>query len=89
MMLRIFIDIILILSIFYFPWWVTALFALSGIFIFKNFYESIIAGFLIDALYGTKTSEFAGVWFVFTASFFLLYILSTRLKKNIRIYETA
>jgi len=89
MALRIFINIILLLSIFYLPWWTTALLVLSGIFVFKNFYEGIFAGLLLDALYGTKTAEFMGVWFVFTTSFFVLYVLSTRLKKNIRIYETV
>jgi hypothetical protein len=86
---RIFIDIIIFFSIFYFPWWITTIFVIGGIFLFRNFYEAIFAGFLLDALYGAKTVEFYGFWFVFAASFFLFYIIVNRLKKNIRFYNIS
>ncbi len=88
MTLRIFINGILLLSIFYLPWWSTAFFVLLGIFLFKNFYEAIFAGLLLDLLYGTGVKEFYGIWFVFAVSFSVFFILGERLKKNIRIYES-
>jgi len=89
MVFRIAADILVVLSIFYSPWWVTALIILSSFFIFKNFYEGIFAGFLIDVLYGVKATEFLGIWFVHFAFYFIFYMLSLKLKKNIRMYETV
>lgn len=89
MTLRIFINIALLVSIFYLPWWATTFIVLFGIFIFKNFYEAVLAGFLMDILYGTKTIEFMNIWFIFTAFYFLIYILITAFKKNIRFYESG
>jgi len=71
----------------YLPWWSTALLVVLGVFLFRNFYEAIWAGILIDLLYGTRTVEFAGVWFVFTVSFSALVLIGERLKKNIRAYD--
>lgn len=88
MTLRIFVNIILFLSIFYLPWWSTIFFILLGTFLFRNFYEGIFAGLLLDLLYGTGVKEFYGVWFVFTASTLIFFVIGERLKKNIRIYES-
>lgn len=62
---------------------------LVGIFLFKNFYEAIFAGVLLDVLYGTSVSEFAGAWFVFSISALGVYFLVEHIiKKNIRFYDT-
>lgn len=87
-MFRITVNVLIAISIFYFPWWITTLIILPSFFIFKNFYEGILAGFFIDVLYGVKASEFFGVWFVSFAFYSAFYIFSSKLKKNIRIYET-
>jgi len=88
MILRIFVNTILFLSVFYLPWWVTIFFVVIGIFLFKNFYEGIFVGLLIDLLYGTGAKEFYGIWFVFTVSTAIFFILGERIKKNIRVYES-
>ncbi len=88
MYLRISANILILLSIFYFSWWVTVLFVLISFFVFKNFYEGILAGFLVDILYGTKTIEFMNIWFVFTAFSAIFYFIIEKMKKSIRWYET-
>ncbi|MSU55363.1 MAG: hypothetical protein EXS46_02365 [Candidatus Taylorbacteria bacterium] len=45
-------DILILLSVFIFPWWVTFIVATICLFIFKNFYEIFVFGILIDILYG-------------------------------------
>ena len=86
MVLRIFINIIILISVLYLPWWVTTTAVFTGFLIFKNFYEGIIAGFLLDTLYGAKISQFFGIWFVFTAVYFVGYVIIRRVKKNLRFY---
>lgn len=89
MVLRILIDIFIVFSIFFFPWWVTALFVVLGIFFFDRFYEALCAGVFLDALYGIHGAEFFGVWFVFTAVFGGCYALFEYIiKRNVRLYDT-
>lgn len=88
MTLRIFINILILLSIFYLQWWITVFFILFGMFLFRNFYEGIFAGLLLDLLYGTSVKEFYGIWFVFTGITSIFFILIEFLKKNIRVYES-
>jgi len=83
---RIFVAPALFLSVFFLPWWFTVLLAIAGIFFIQNFYEVVIAGLLIDLLYGTDTALFFGFSAVFTIGALALVVLGERLKKNIRLY---
>jgi len=85
---RILLNIAIISSVFYFPWWLVATLVVIGAFLFDGFYEMIFIGFLLDVLYGARAEEFYGIWFVFTIIFTTMYIIIKRLKKNIRFYET-
>jgi len=73
MTLRIFINVLILLSIFYLQWWITVFFILFGMFLFTNFYEGIFAGLLLDLLYGTGAKEFYGIWFVFTSTTLIVF----------------
>ncbi len=84
MISRILIDIFIFLSILFFPWWITVILVIWGVFLFDNFYEALLAGLLIDLLYGTRTEEFFGIWFVFFIIFLSIYFLAGKLKENIR-----
>ncbi len=86
---RILLNIAIISSMFYLPWWVVIILALPGVFLFDGFYEIFFVGLLLDVLYGVKAEEFYGIWFVFTIIFTIIYITIKRLKKNIRFYETV
>ena len=64
-MKRIFFDIVLFLSVFIFPWWASALLALLGSFLFKEFFEFLAVGVIIYIMYAIPGKEiFASrVWF--------------------------
>ncbi len=87
-LLRISLDAIIFLSIFYFPWWVGMFLAVVGILFFSNFFEIFLVGYLLDLLYGTNVKEFYGIWFVFTLLSVVVYVIIEHIKKNIRFYET-
>ncbi len=87
-LLRISLDTIIFLSLFIFPWWVGMFLAVVGILFLSNFYEIFLVGYLLDILYGTSVKEFYGIWFVFTLLSIVIYIITERLKKSIRFYET-
>ena len=76
----------LFLSVFLLPWWITVLLAVAGVLLIHNFYEVVIAGVLIDLLYGTSTAFFFDFSAVFTVSALLLVFLGERFKKNVRFY---
>lgn len=45
-------DVCLLLGVFLLPWWVVLVLCLLGIFLFNNFYESIVIFLLNYAVYG-------------------------------------
>jgi len=59
---RIIFDLILVGAIFYTPWWVVAVLAAIGAFLWPLYYEIIAFGILVDILYGAKTLPFGGVF---------------------------
>lgn len=52
-MQRVTIAFCLIVGAFILPWWATLLLALYGAFRFPLFVEALVAGVIIDTLYGT------------------------------------
>lgn len=64
-MKRIFFDIVLFLSVFIFPWWVGAILALLGMFLFKEFYEFLAFGVILYILYAIpgKVIIASQIWF--------------------------
>ena len=81
---RIFFDVFLVVSILFFPWWTTSVFVLFGVFIFPNYVEIIIAGILVDVLYGQHTAmvSFSGIYG--TASTIVIYFAIKLLKSKLR-----
>jgi len=69
---RILVDLILLISVFVFPFWVTVILSLIAIFLFKDFFEIMILFFVIDIVYGTKGNMFMNF---IPMPFFLLSIL--------------
>lgn len=84
MAVRIVIDIIFFLSIIYAPFWLTLIALAAGIFYFRNYYEAIGGGILIDMLYGVPLAKFFDIPFVATIICTILFVVITRLKQNIR-----
>lgn len=85
---RIILDTVLFFSLFTMPWWVSCVVAIAGIFFFTDFYEIIIAGFIMDIVYGTANATFIGIQFTNTlaAGFFLA--VGTFIKNRMRFYPS-
>lgn len=58
---RIIFDLILFGAIFYLPWWIVAVLAFIGAFVWPMYYEIIAFGVIVDVLYGANSSTFAGM----------------------------
>jgi hypothetical protein len=52
--MRIAFHIALILSILYMPWWTAAIILVCACFMLDRFYEAILYGIAVDALFGTE-----------------------------------
>lgn len=53
MVVRLVWNILLLILAFLVPWWITVLCTLAALFYFKSFYEAVLVGLILDALYGS------------------------------------
>jgi len=86
MIKRIIADIGIVLCIIYAPWWVTVIVGTFFAFYFNNYYEYIVAGVLIDVLYGNNGVSLIRTPFVFSIGSVALYFLIQFLKTKMRVY---
>ena len=84
MVVRIFAFLLLLISILFWPFWVSVILGLVGVLYFSKFWEVAILFLLSDLLYGAKEAKFNSMFFVtfVVASFILILIeiLKTKLK---------
>ncbi len=83
--IRIILDIFILVSIAIFPWWLTAILIIAGIFIFDNFYESFLFAVIIDSLYGIPRELFFEIPFVTLLGVATLFFFIRGFKKRLRI----
>lgn len=81
---RIGIDILLCVSIFIAPFWMTAIIGVLSAFFFHRFYEIVLAGLMIDALYLPAFGGIVSAPATFSA--ILVYALLAFLKPRLRAY---
>jgi|GEM_PF-3729229 len=79
---RILFNFALLLSLLYFPWWITALIGVLFI-VSEQPFEIVIWGILIDALAGAPVPSFLGVEMLFTLSFFALLIIARLVRERL------
>ena len=84
---RILANAFILLSLFFFPWWVGVIFSLCALFLFKNFYELFIWAFIADLLYGVPVAAFYDFKFFLTFGALLAYGAVEWIKTQIRFYE--
>ncbi|PIP68995.1 hypothetical protein COW91_01770 [Candidatus Nomurabacteria bacterium CG22_combo_CG10-13_8_21_14_all_32_8] len=84
-MLRILALLVLLVSIFYMPFWLSIILALTAMIYFSFFWEGVILFFISDLLYGIKEEKFFNIFFVSFIISFLVLIVIELLKKKIRI----
>jgi hypothetical protein len=80
-------DAVLLFFVFFFPWWYSVVFIFIGGLIFQNFFEGLVAGVLMDALYGTEAVAFYGFRLFFSSYSLLAIIITDFLKRKIRFLE--
>jgi len=78
-MKRAIFDAILAVSIFFFPALAPAIFSYVGIYFFRNFYEAILAGVVLDFVYG-----FEGFRWWYSVIAIAVFISLSEVKKRIR-----
>lgn len=84
---RIICDVIFFLLIFVSPWWQSVVLVAAGIFVFRNFYEALLFGVLLDSFHGVTGATFFGLNSLFTIGFGLVIIISLLLKTRLRFYK--
>lgn len=85
---RILADLALLVSVVLLNFWITLVGAMAAIFYFKNFYEAIAIGIMIDLLYGVPLERFFHIPYMATIIFVVLYAAAHELKQLMRVYES-
>lgn len=87
MIIRILISIVLLFSILFMPFWVSALLALVGIIYFSKFFEAAVLFLLSDLLYGTKGET--GFPVIFTSFIIAIILLTAKeaIKNKVKFYR--
>lgn len=86
-MKRLFFDIILLLSVLIFPWWISIFFVFIGIFIFNNFYEFIISNIIVFSLYSPTSGNITSSPIFFSLVTITSYLLIQFIKEHIILYK--
>jgi hypothetical protein len=84
---RILIDILLLISVFIFPWWIVLLAAVFCVFAFKSFYEIVILGLVIDSLYNAPVARWHGVEVITTLIALALLAIISFTKTKLRYFD--
>ena len=85
---RLLANVLLCLAVFMVPWWVVALIALVALIAFERFYEALIAGVIMDALFSMPTTASFPAWsFVFFAGSAIAFLLVELAKRRMRVFE--
>lgn len=86
-MKRIIFDLALFLSLFLLPWWITAILAFSGMFIFRQFYEFIIVSLIIYSLFSYSSDRIIASSLWYTLIICSLFIIVQYVKGNMILYK--
>jgi len=86
MMRRIIADCIILLAVFYAPWWATILLVTCAVFLFREYWEALAVGLLTDLLYAGGPL-LGGFKLVYTVGYLVLYFILTSFKKRTRFYD--
>ena len=65
---------VLFISLFVFPWWVSAIFVIFFILFFDHPYEMFVFGIMLDGLYGVPFETFFKSHIFFVGTVFALFL---------------
>lgn len=87
MIKRLVADFIFFFSLFVLPWYWTAILAIVFIIWFGNFWEAVLAGFILDTLYSIPNTRIYGRFGIFTAGATILILLVKIARKKVRLFS--
>jgi hypothetical protein len=85
MILRLIFALILLVSISFLPWWVNLILIVVGSFYFKNFYEAVLIGLIMDSLYGSSVVFETFIYF-YTLTFLISVFLINKIREKMIMY---
>ena len=86
-MKRVIFDIILFISVFIFPWWISIPLFFVGVFLFNDFYEFILASVIIYSLYAVPGDRLISSPIFSSLIIVALYIIIQIIRNNIILYK--
>lgn len=84
---RIILNLLLLLSVLFMPFWVSVLVGLAGIILFPFYIEALILFLLSDLLYGVEQDRFHGILFLSSIIILCSILLLEGLKKKLKFYD--
>jgi hypothetical protein len=85
MILRVIFAILLAVLIFFLPWWVNLILIISASFYFKNFYEAVVIGLIMDSMYGSAV-VFDNFIYIFTLMFIVMIFVINKIREKMIMY---
>jgi len=86
MALRILANIILLISVLFWPFWLSLLLGLGAMIYFPIFGEAVLLFFISDLLYGTQEMKFFGITYISLIVSTLVLLIIEYFKKKLRFY---
>lgn len=85
--LRLLADLVVFGSAVLLPWYIFIAVALVCVFYFERYYEIILAGFIIDALFGVDRPILEGWRLAFTLFGTIVFLVAVFLKMRLKFYS--
>jgi len=87
MVFRILAVIILLFSVLFMPFWVSAILTLGGIIYFRYFFEGAFMMLLSDTLFGVPEAHYYNMVFISTIAAIILISVAEFTKSKLRFYH--
>ena len=86
-MKRVIFDILIFISVFVLPWWITVPLAFVGIFLFVEYYEFILIGVILYSLYMVEGMKILSSPFIYSVIISVIFLGVQALRHYIILYK--
>lgn len=88
MKLRLLLNLIGFLSVFWMPWWVAIAISVVGIFLFRNFFEGVVMILFLESVYTTSSLNFEIFHMPLTITVLVYFLIMEFVaKRHLRTFE--
>jgi len=84
MVYRVIYNILILISVFYVPFWIFLILLLIGLLIYRNFFEAIFWTILADNLFSLSRDIFFNFQYIYTLIILIMFLIINFFKKKIR-----